>query len=185
MGTEPRRYFFITSLPRSRSAWIATYLSYGSVSCLHDGFRGLTDPKQIKDRLDATCAKSAGNCDPSILMFQDQILEQFPDAKYVYIDRDPRECEASWAKLGGTGIRRDAVKAVDFLRKRLDTLVVPYDELDDRIDDIGCFVTDGNWKCPLWRNELLVVNNIQQDMDKVGVSVDMNTVKTLLSHARL
>jgi hypothetical protein len=183
MGGAARQYFFITSLPRSRTAWTANYLSFNGVSCLHDGFRGLTSPDQIRERLDATCARVAGSADPAILMFQERIFELFPKARYVYIFRDAKTCELSWRNAGGTSMHKFAVRAVDFLKRRADILVVPYEELDDKIDLIGEFVTDGKWTCPKWRKDILVDMNIQQDMDKVAVSAP--PVYELLKYAKL
>jgi hypothetical protein len=82
--------FFVTGLPRSRTAWMATYLTWGKTFCFHDGFTGLDHPAKIHEKFDSMREKgfeNVGNSDPANLYFIDTLIEQFPDAKWFLIER--------------------------------------------------------------------------------------------------
>lgn len=98
------RNFFVTGLPRSRTAWIANYLTWGKTFCFHDGFVGLAHPLEIRKKFDAIHAKgfeTVGNSDPANLYFLDTLIKDFPDAYWVLIKRDLKECRESASQAFG------------------------------------------------------------------------------------
>jgi hypothetical protein len=170
--------FFIASLPRSGTAWLANYLTYGDMLCLHDGFRELKTPIDMKAVLADTGFQYTGNCDASNLYFQSAIRDLFPKAKYIYIDRDPLTCEKSWKNKGGNDMKDWAIRAHEWITKSNDVMIVQYDDLFERSDEIGRYINP-KWKCPPLRREMLRVTNIQQDFDRVGYNLD---IRPLLEH---
>lgn len=91
--------FFIVGLPRTRSAWLANFLTWGSAFCLHDGLKECAAPAELKARLEQTLATWPGDADPCLPLFFPEIHQLFPAARYVFVERDAAECEASYGRL--------------------------------------------------------------------------------------
>lgn len=114
---------FLTCLPRGRSAWWSNYLSYNGAAILHDAFYGLEDvkhfPRELREFFPG--AKVIGNSDPANLLFWEQIVEWFPDAKWVVIERPFEEVVKSCQKI--CPIERPALWAMaDKLSELIGTL---------------------------------------------------------------
>jgi hypothetical protein len=83
--------YFITGLPRSRTAWISNLLTSGCSFCWHDAakFGGVAG---ICSALDAALlmpgVKVAGNSDSGLAMFSRRLMEIYPLAKWVIVWRD-------------------------------------------------------------------------------------------------
>lgn len=129
--TDP---FFILSLPRSRSAWLATWLSYNGRPCWHDMLGNVTDAyglKMLVDKGAAGFAETAGS------YFPRSLLKQFPRAKFLVVERDAGEVAASLVRLGKDGGRvadiaeQMLVEAVDYLKPRALMMHVAFDDLDN------------------------------------------------------
>lgn len=88
---------FILSLPRSRTAWLATYLNHGNVFAFHEAFKLVKTVKQLRVLMESK-SKHGGpvvNVDCSNWFFLKELQDEFPDALYIRIDRDVAEVEAS------------------------------------------------------------------------------------------
>ena len=77
--------YLITGLPRSRTAWLANYLTIGSSFCYHEGLKECFD---IGDLRMMKKAPYTGNSDSSAVFFVDEMKNLFPDMKIVIIDRN-------------------------------------------------------------------------------------------------
>jgi hypothetical protein len=88
------RNFFVTGLPRSRTAWLANFLTHGPVSlCYHDILR--VDPKL--ERLNALSGyQFVGDSDSALLLEWPRWVKQFPGARWVVINRPMVECLESF-----------------------------------------------------------------------------------------
>ncbi len=162
-----KQYFFITCLPRSGSCWLAHFLNINSISCLHDGYTGLTNPMGLKTKMDIMNGTHVGNCDPANLFFLDKLTFFFPFAKWIYIDRNEADAERSWKLKGGVGMHDFAQRAVKLLKNKK-CFIIPYSEVFNRAEEIGKFI-DPRWECPPWRKKWLPFVNIQQDFAKASV----------------
>lgn len=88
---------FILSFPRSRTAWLATYLNHGNVFAFHEAFKLVKTVKQLRVRMESK-SKHGGpvvNVDCSNWFFLKELQDEFPDALYIRINRDVAEVEAS------------------------------------------------------------------------------------------
>ena len=45
-----KNIFFITGLPRSRTAWLANWFTYGHTFCFHEACRKVGKIEELKDR---------------------------------------------------------------------------------------------------------------------------------------
>jgi len=92
--------FFIISLPRSRTAWLSNYLTYGDSFCFHEGLVGCDSLKALRGKMEATGFKTVGNSDCMNILLIDNIMEEFHDAKFVFIHRPKEEVIHELRKFG-------------------------------------------------------------------------------------
>lgn len=90
--------FFITGLPRSRTGWMAAWLTTATSLCLHDGLLGCTNLDAFAERLAAGHRAFNGDSDSALLLYQRQLRKQFPQARWVVIQRSPTTCYQSVRK---------------------------------------------------------------------------------------
>ena len=122
--------FFITGLPRSRTAWMAAFMTAGNAVCLHE-------PRNWKAMWESDGAKFVGISD-SGLGFQMQSIIDAYEPRILIIDRPIEEVEASLAALN-TGLPR--TNFCEILHKNLskfntgesNILRVPYHLLNDEL----------------------------------------------------
>lgn len=81
-------------------------------------------------------SKIWGDKSPLNTNFIKHIFPEFPDAKYIFLIRDPRDVALSYRKyLGSKSFKfgiwkwKDSVKSYDFLLRRTDVLLVKYENL--------------------------------------------------------
>lgn len=81
--------FFITGLPRSRTAWLANLFTTGNVFCFHEA-PAFVDmkPERFPELFKGRNCEYVGNSDSSVPFYAKQIVEMFPDTKFVYIRGD-------------------------------------------------------------------------------------------------
>src|ERR1700733_452815 len=82
------KYFIITGLPRSRTAWLAGLFSTGNVICFHEPINNFSSLKEMKDYLDSLPYEYVGISDSSIGYYEEFYTDNFSDAPIVVIDRE-------------------------------------------------------------------------------------------------
>lgn len=93
-----RFQFFIFCLPRSRSAWIANLLTWGPSLCYHELIPECPDFSDFAKAFDRPGI--TGNADSTNVLFCDYIFSAFPEARYVWIDRNPDDIDESVKNIG-------------------------------------------------------------------------------------
>lgn len=83
--------FFILCLPRSRSAWLANFLSYGNSHCFHEGLVGCENVQDLRENMEFTGYEVVGNSDCGNILFIDEIIKEFDDAKFVVVHRNAKD----------------------------------------------------------------------------------------------
>lgn len=75
---------FIFCLPRSRSLWVANFLTWGDAFCHHEGWVNCETVSDFEKKMRGR----TGNCGSDNLLFSEWIFENYPVAKFVYLSRD-------------------------------------------------------------------------------------------------
>ena len=127
--------FFITGLPRSRTAWLANWLSTGEVFCYHDiATRMLSDVEELPGFFERSPYKHTGVSDPSLGFFMQRIVDLVP--RILVVDRDIEEVQVDMERIGlpvsATNyleVMRDHLWAV---RHHPSVLWVPFERLDEQ-----------------------------------------------------
>jgi hypothetical protein len=158
-------YGFITGLPRSGSAWIANYLSYGDTMVLHDAWKSYA-PDVLKVKFSMfKDIKAGGAADAGNLFLLSEIDKEFPDAKWVLITRPQEEIEASCKNIKFPLV--DFTQRLKILINSREVLKVPFKEMFDRADEIGRYI-HADFKCPSWRKSQLKILNVQLNWGRVS-----------------
>ncbi len=89
--------FAVFSLPRSRSAWVARFLTYGDWLCGHEEIRHCRSLDDAKSWLAQPCA---GSAETSGAPFWRLLLKWHPDVRIAIIRRPVGEVVASMMALG-------------------------------------------------------------------------------------
>lgn len=76
--------FFIFGRPRSRTAWCANFLTYGTSFCMHEPFADHT-PQELQREFNRYPARSIGAADTSLIHNPYEILALFPQARLVML----------------------------------------------------------------------------------------------------
>jgi hypothetical protein len=106
--------FFIFGLPRSRTAWVANLLCWSHSFCYHEAFATLQLKEEDLKREFQQFPNwyIVGNSDSANLLKTDWILENFPTAKLVYLERSEEAVTRSMEK-----VQPDLAHAIPMLRE--------------------------------------------------------------------
>lgn len=86
--------YLIASLPRSRTAWLANVLTWEKSFCFHEMLKECASPDQLIHRMingSPIDGKYVGDADPMIPMFWEKVIKTMPDAKVLFVVRDPEQ----------------------------------------------------------------------------------------------
>jgi plasmid maintenance system antidote protein VapI len=169
------RHFFVTGLPRCRSAWFANLLTYGDSFCFHDAWHGLDSVEAIRPKLESVdnCPQSVGISDPALLLFWREMSEWYPDAKWVVVKRDYLDTVRSCTKIT-TPNRRASLgpmaEELDALTEAMSPLVIDFTDITaETISELENYL---DVDCgPKERIEMLLKFNVQIDVELLRESL--------------
>lgn len=144
--------FFILGLPRSRTAWLANFMTYGDTFCYHEGINGCHTVEDYKAKLSYNKGDSSTG---AVLIDLDK---HFPDAKKVIIDSDINRAIEYSEELTGNP-NEDWMTHIQSRLYQLDGLKVDYDDIDDNLQAIWEYLTDTEYNED--RANMLLKLNIQ------------------------
>lgn len=97
---DERTPFFIVSLPRSGTAWLANFLTFGDAFCFHEGLFGCDSLDRFAKVLQGVEQSVVGNADTGAIYVLPALYTRYPGAKYVFIIRDLVDICASLHRVG-------------------------------------------------------------------------------------
>ncbi len=125
--------FFITALPRSRTAWFANYFSTGDVFCYHEAMNNVTCKEDYWARMNCPASVHVGNSDCGLYM------GGYTDgAPLVIIERDIDEVDDALIKQGFPGCRAMLEESLKALNE-MTGLRVLFDTINERLEEIHQF----------------------------------------------
>lgn len=163
-----RTPFFITGLPRSRSAWLANWLTTDASLVYHD----VPLPMDLRGEW-----RQVGFSGPELAVEYEMINRLYPGARWVVVLRNEADAKAAFirwagAYLGGAeaafeAVWKERVAAIARLTTQLNVRTVPFEQLDDPVTARGLWeylLPDQAFDADRWRvlNEM----NVQQMLQK-------------------
>lgn len=161
--------FVIFGLPRSRTRWLAAFLTYGGWSCGHDEARHARSLDDVRSWLAQPCT---GTAETAAAAFWRLLLQVCPDVRVVVIRRPVDAVLASTLALGipfdvaglAASLRRMDAKLDQIERRVAGVLSVPFADLADEAVCARVFEHClGLAHDPAWWRALAPVN-IQADL---------------------
>ena len=129
--------FFITGLPRSRTAWLSTFFTGDNCFCYHEILRVSNGFDDAIQKLLNRKEIYVGNSDSSLPIWMDKIDHVLQYSPIVIIERDMDEVTNSLTNLFGD---YDYTKFIDFtlerleiIKKRYNYISVDYNKLNEQL----------------------------------------------------
>jgi len=122
--------FIIYALPRSRTAWLAHFLTYGDWTCCHDV---VTDVHSFAELQEIFGIPYIGSAETGMIEGWKAMEKIAPDHRRVVIRRPLEEIKASLAKFGladDEGLERREKMLIE-LSAQPDVMTVNYADLDN------------------------------------------------------
>jgi len=96
-------HFLVFARPRSRTAWLANFLTYGDAFCLHEPMADHATLAELSRRLQRPFifggdVQRIGIIDTGLIHAPGDVLEAFPDARVLFVTSSP------------AGLRRFAIR---------------------------------------------------------------------------
>lgn len=145
--------FFIIGLLRSRTAWLANFMTYGKSFCYHEGINGCNSMEEYRAKIG-----SGGDSGPSCIMID--YKKYFPKAKKLIIENDPVKSISFLQKTYGI----DGVPEVERLSTILDGMEgmrVKFESINDRLPEIWAYLSDEPYN--KLRGDMLIKLNVQMN----------------------
>lgn len=151
----PRNYM-IYALPRSRTAWLANFLSSDNNFCWHDGLNGCHSWNDIASRFNPPINyHSVGMADTGAA------LTKFPSIYHhlptIVILRDPEEVIQSLFNVFGVDFTTLIVTQYEILKAIRADLVIPFQDINQQLLEIWKFC-NGPGFCALRAEQLMNLN---------------------------
>lgn len=124
--------YFILGLPRSRTTWLAAFLSTDTQTCYHEKsleFSSLEDLKIFVQEEDC------GITDTALLVHWRWLISSIPEAKLVVIDRPYSEVIDSLAEIGFSDESKLTLAVsnqIEVIKQESDILVIPFHSLSSK-----------------------------------------------------
>ena len=126
--------FFVMGLPRSRTAWLARFLTYGDHICSHEEVRHL---RSIEDAKAWLSQPRMGSSETTVAPFWRLLLRLSPEVRIVVVRRSVNEVVESLAAFGFDRpvmepiMRRLDAKLAQIVKRVPGVLEVSFDDLDN------------------------------------------------------
>lgn len=145
--------FFITGLPRSRTAWLSNLLTYRNSFCYHELARHGGNARDLIKKMETRTERFVGTADSSFPIYHKSILELVPESKIVVIDRNINDVKNSLCEfLGGWSDELDETvektgKALYELTRHYDCKIIGFNDLEDTltVKSIVDYISPNDW----------------------------------------
>lgn len=150
---KKKRPFLILSLPRSRTAWLSSFLTVGNVFCHHDISGSVKDVETMAGKIWNSPGQFVGNSDSGNVLVFNRLSQLLNRPALVMVLRPIEECVRSFARVSGLdeAAVREGLKTMENRLEcvarvtKLPLLAVNYEDLDslDTIVRIWAHVAPG------------------------------------------
>ena len=135
-----RQHFFITGLPRSRTAWLANFFTYGKSVCWHDASRRDMNARGVIDcfRDAGGAADYVGDADSGLPFLGLELARYLPEARWLIVRRDITQARESFAKF----FRERPYRGVPMERTALERI---FDHCQEKLQELAAGLPAGSY----------------------------------------
>jgi len=172
--------FLIFTTPRSKSAWLANYLTYDNMVCYHEPCSDISSFDELDKLEDKN--KVVGVVGSDLMVFAGQLINKYPKAKKLFIIRDLDEVAESLTRLGiyDVSVGVELANLVEKIKSISDIIILDFEELSDSGQCATLWKYLNQEKCVnRTRLDFLMNMNIQLH----EINYDMSKMLTLIEEA--
>jgi hypothetical protein len=160
--------YFISGLPRSRTAWLSVFMSQSGIFCHHDGFNGCSTMEDYLLKI-----KNCGDSSTGLMLID--INKIFPESKTVIIEKSDLEMKKCIKWIDETYNANSKMQVMDLQKKqnKIKGLRINQSEIDDNLKLIWEYLVDAKWDD---KYSILSSFNIQSD----PFAIDFNAARKLI-----
>lgn len=125
--------FLILGYPRSRTAWLANFLSYGNIACGHEMLSECRFPDHLPHCISELGAEFCGTADTFASFWYDQLRVLMPGAAVVVVRRHLSDVKASLISCGHPSHSLDILEDGLQQAESDGALKVSYEDLDSQV----------------------------------------------------
>lgn len=176
------RNFFITGLPRSRTAWLSVLLSDQDSFCYHELLSNCQGISEFHKKLSNPFFNKVGNSDSGLSLYWDKIKNYYKNCPLILIYRNEQESLDS-LKNSLKLSQEQAEFVIEYTSEKLKTLdptlTVYYEDLDNYeiCNDIFKHIINKNLKYEKW--EALNKLNITVELPKLNITKSKEVLECL------
>ena len=137
-----KKIFFILSTARCRSTWFSNLFTYKDSFCYNEETRYINSWEELVDKIEERSEKHVGFEDPELLHYINSLYKLFPNATYVLLERDRKDCEISMCNQSGAPRELVSMKfdrweqdLINFKNMILDYESIHFNDMDN-VDEI-------------------------------------------------
>jgi len=135
MKNELANKFFITGLPRSRTAWLSSFFTGNNCFCYHEVIRISKSFDEAIGKMLNRKEMYVGNSDSSLPIWANEIDHILQHSPIVIVERDIDEVTNSLINLWGCDPTRFldlTLEHLEILKKRYNYISIDYNKLSDQ-----------------------------------------------------
>lgn len=138
MAKKLTETFFIASLPRTRTAWLANLFTCGDSFCFHEVLKWAASPREMRRYFESTNKPYVGDSDSGLPFFMDELMVEFPKSRLVVVERDPEVVIKSLTRVfpeTGVDFREiveKTVAAITQMKAKYRVYTVPFENLSEQ-----------------------------------------------------
>lgn len=194
MNDYTDRLVFVIAMPRSRTAWLCEMFKPYMVTW-HDPLKRCESIDELGQRVDRALFNTEARAqrlmiaDTAACFFMPEIVQRFPGAKFIVIERPYRDvCQSLSAK----GVFSTYLMSITYgqfsnwdLYLPKNTLHISYAMLDLRLEDIVIHtgLLDGNWNADRWNKhkKTMICKNVQIPFPQQNAATNWPKVRKLMA----
>ena len=136
MVSQHTSNFFITGLPRSRTAWLSTFFTGDNCFCYHEILKVSDGFNDAIQKLLNRKEMYVGNSDSSLPIWSGKVDYMLQNSPIVIVERDVDEVADSLTNLWGCDPTRFldlTLEHLEILKKRYNYISIDYNKLSDQL----------------------------------------------------
>tara|TARA_R110000796_G_scaffold85071_1_gene184881 strand:+ start:67 stop:561 length:495 start_codon:yes stop_codon:yes gene_type:complete len=156
--------FFVVGLPRSRTAWLANFLTYEDKFCFHEGINGCSTLKEYKNKL----GNNKGDSCTALMLLN--LNKEFPEAPVVVIETDTKRAIEFSKEIYGKDLTQE-MNVLNEQMKFIKGLRIRLENLDNSLEEIWTYLIGTSYnkeRGDLLKNMNIQTNNFNYDIKAAG-----------------
>jgi hypothetical protein len=187
------RLYFVIAMPRSRTAWLAEF--FGKYMCTwHDPLKNCESIGELHTKVDRALfgtefrAAKLLIADTAACFFLPKIVERFPGAKFIVIERPYNDVCSSLKRKGVFSLQMISsawayFRGWDIYLPRQRTVTTAFDFINLSLDDMAAFMglNGDDWNADEWRahKASMIEKNVQVPFATQYAQTNWHKVKKL------